>query len=379
MNEKRQVDLGGPVVGERELERIREVFESGWLLNGPEVDRFEDEFADFVGAQHAVGVVNCTAGMDIAVTALGLENGRIAVPGQAFVANGIALLQNNATPLFVDVDPETYNIDPAELEAVADRVDGVLLLHYAGLPTDMDRILEIAEQHDLAVIEDAAHALGSTYDGQSVGTFGDVTVFSFGPLKMITTAMGGMVTTADDEVTDRIEMLRSYGMDADSWDRDRNQQSWQYSIPELGHNFRLPDTAAAMGRAQLQRVDEFVHHRQQRAAEYTDRLQAVDGIQPPVDDTSRTHSYLYYVIRVDDAYPLTRDELALRLEDNDVEVSVHWDPPLHEHTFIKQFADNESLPVSELLADRLLTLPMHPNLQPEDVEYVASLIESYAE
>lgn len=379
MNEQRQVDLGGPVVGERELERIREVFESGWLLNGPEVDRFEDEFADFVGAQHAVGVVNCTAGMDMAVTALGLENGRIAVPGQAFVANGIALLQNNATPLFVDVDPETYNIDPTELEAVADRVDGVLLVHYGGLPADMDRILEIAEEHDLAVIEDAAHALGSTYDGQSVGTFGDVTVFSFGPLKMITTAMGGMVTTADDEVADRIEALRSYGMDTDSWNRDQNQQSWQYSIPELGHNFRLPDTAAAMGRAQLQRVDEFVDHRQQRAAEYTDRLQAVDGIQPPVDDPSRTHSYLYYVIRVDDAYPLTRDELALRLEDNDVEVSVHWDPPLHEHTFIKQFADDVSLPVSELLADRLLTLPMHPNIQPEDVEYVASLIESYAE
>jgi perosamine synthetase len=375
---ERSVELGEPVLGEEELDRIREVFETGWVLNGPVVAEFEQDFEEYLGAEHAVGVTNCTAGMDLAVKALGLSGSTVIAPGQSFIANGIAMLQNDVDPLFVDVDEETYNIDPAVVEAHAEEADGVFVLHYAGHAADMEPILEIAAEYDLTVIEDAAHSLGSMYKDQPVGTFGDATVFSFGPVKMLTTAMGGMVTTPHEDVAERIETLRSYGMDSDSWTRDEEQYSWRYAVPTLGHNFRLTDVAAAMGLAQLERLDTFIEHRRARAAEYTDHLEAIDGIHPPVEHTDCVHPYLYYVVRIGEEYPLSRNEIAVRLEEAGVEVSVHWDPALHEHEVIRQQIGDVTLPVSERLADELLTLPMHPKLSTEDVGYIASIIESHS-
>lgn len=375
---ERSVELGEPVLGEEELDRIREVFETGWVLNGPVVAEFEQEFGEYLGAEHAVGVTNCTAGMDLAVKALGLTGSTVIAPGQSFIANGIAMLQNDVDPLFVDVDEGTYNIDPAAVEANAEEADGVFVLHYAGHAADMEPILEIAAEYDLTVIEDAAHSLGSMYKDQPVGTFGDATVFSFGPVKMLTTAMGGMVTTPHEDVAERIETLRSYGMDSDSWTRDDEQYSWRYSVPSLGHNFRLTDVAAAMGLAQLDRLDTFIEHRRARAAEYTKSLDSIDGVYPPVENEGCVHPYLYYVVRIGEEYPLSRNKIAVRLEEAGVEVSVHWDPALHEHEVIRQQIGDVTLPVSERLADELLTLPMHPKLTTEDVEYIASIIESHS-
>jgi dTDP-4-amino-4,6-dideoxygalactose transaminase len=378
MLSERTVELGEPVVGEPELKRIREVFETGWILNGPTVKEFEESFREYVGAEHAVGVVNCTAGMDLAFKALGLSGGKAIIGGQSFVANGIAMYQNDVEPLFVDVDPETYNLDPEAVEDCAEEADAIFVLHYAGHAAEMDRILEIANEYDLAVIEDAAHSLGSEYRGHRVGSFGDATVFSFGPLKLLTTSMGGMLTTPHDSVAEEIETLRSYGMASDAWSRDDEQYSWQYSIPTLGHNFRLTDVAAAMGLEQLDRVPSFIDHRRARAAEYTERFEAIEGIHPPVERSDRLHSYLYYVIRVGEEYPLSRNELAVSLEEAGVEVSVHWDPALHEHQAVREQVGDVTLPVSERLADQLLTLPMHPKLTTEDVEYVADVVRNHA-
>lgn len=378
MPSERSIGLGEPVLGEPELERIREVFETGWILNGPTVEEFEDALREYVGAEHAVGATNCTAGMDLAFKALGLSGGKAIIGGQSFVANGIAMHQNNVEPVFVDVDPETYNLHPDAVEERAEEADAVFVLHYGGHAAEMDRILEIANERDLAVIEDAAHALGSEYRGRRVGTFGDATVFSFGPLKLLTTAMGGMVTTPHGDVAEKIEILRSYGMASDAWSRDDEQYSWRYSIPTLGHNFRLTDVAAAMGLEQLERVPGFIDHRRTRAAEYSEAFAAIDGIHPPVERDDRHHPYLYYVIRVGEEFPLSRNELAVRLEEAGVEVSVHWDPPLHEHRAIRETVGDVTLPVSERLADQLLTLPMHPKLTAEDVEYVADLVRNHA-
>jgi len=378
MTNDKSIDLGEPVLGDEELDRISDVFETGWILNGPETEAFESDVRDYVGAEHAVSVMNCTAGMDLAFKALDVQGGTAILPGQAFIANGIALLQNDVTPRFVDVKEETYNVDPEALKEHAPSADAVLVLHYAGHPAEMDAILDIAEDHDLQVIEDAAHSLGSSYRGRPVGTLGDVTVFSFGPLKMITTAMGGMVTTPHGDVADEFRTLRSYGMDQEAWERDQRQHSWQYSIPRLGHNYRLTDVAAAMGRAQLERIEEFIDHRRTRAAEYTERFSSVAGIHPPVERQDCRHTYLYYVIRVGESYPLTRNELAEQLEDRGAEISVHWDPPLHEHQVFRSLASDVSLPASERLADELLTLPMHPALSSSDIEYVADIIEEFA-
>ncbi|WP_247009116.1 DegT/DnrJ/EryC1/StrS family aminotransferase [Halorientalis litorea] len=376
-NELGQVELGTPVVGEDELDAIADVFETGWVLNGPTTREFEDEFAEYVGAEHAVSVVNCTAGMDMALNALDLpEDATVIVPGQAFIANGIAIGQNGFEPLFVDVDPETYNITA---DAIAERgaeADAVLLIHHGGYPCDMDAIMDVADEYDLRVVEDAAHALGSEYEGEKIGVHGDATVFSFGPLKMITTGMGGMVTTPHEDVADNVETLRSYGMDTDAWNREEDPKPWQYSIPQLGHNYRLSDVASGMGLAQLEKVEDFIAHRRQRAAEYTAAFDDVDGIEtPPVTD-NRRHTYLYYVVRVTDEYPLSRDELAHKLMDADVGISVHWDPALHHHQLFDEQGPTPTLPVSEQLADELLTLPMHPRLTKAEAEHVIELIDT---
>jgi len=371
------VDLGTPVVGDQELSAISDVFETGWVLNGPTVRDFEDEFATYVDAEHAVSVVNCTAGMHMALDAVGLpDDATVLLPGQSFIADGIAVRQNGFDPLFVDVDPETVNVTPEAVEAHAEEADALLLVHYGGYPCEMDAIMDIADRHDIAVIEDAAHALGAEYKGKRIGTHGDATVFSFGPLKMITTGMGGMVTTGRDDVADELRTLRSYGMDTDAWDRQENAKPWQYAIPRLGHNFRLSDVAAGMGLAQLERIEEFIDHRRSMAAHYEGGLEQVDGIHTsPIVENGR-HPYLYYVIQVGEEYPIHRDELAASLMDSDIGISVHWDPPLHEHKLFDRQFDTPDLPVSEALAERLLTLPMHPELRPEDVQRVTDVIAS---
>lgn len=379
MSEDRQIALGNPVLGHQELDRISDVFDSGWVLNGPETEAFEEDFSEYVGTEHAVSVVNCTAGMELAFKALGLDGKTVILPGLAFVANGIALLENDIQPLFVDVKPDTYNVDPAAVRERAEDADAVFLLHYAGHPAEMDEVLDIAEEHDLRVIEDAAHALGAGVDDRNVGSFGDATVFSFGPLKMITTAMGGMVATPHEEVANRIESLRSYGMDEDAWSREERQYSWRYSIPTLGHNFRLSDVAAAMGRAQLDRIDEFIESRRSLAAEYTGGFDRISGISPPVELPPATHTYLYYVIRVERGFPLSRNQLAETLEKRGVEVSVHWDPPLYKHEFLRDSVSEVDFPVTERLSQELLTLPMHPNLTTEDVEYVLDVVAEESE
>jgi len=369
------VELGTPIVGDDELYAIDEVFDTGWVLNGPTTREFEDEFAAYVGADHAVSVVNCTAGMHMALDAVGLpDDAKVILPGQGFIANGIAVRQNGFDPIFIDVDPVTSNITPEAIAERADEADAVLLVHYAGYPCEMDAILDIAADHDLAVIEDAAHALGSEYRGEKIGVHGDATVFSFGPLKMITTGMGGMVTTERGGVADEIETFRSYGMDTDAWSREQDPKPWQYSIPRIGHNFRLSDVAAGMGLAQLEKVERFIEHRRARAADYGHELADVAGVYTPSTSDDRRHAFLYYVIQVGEDYPLTRDELAADLMDCNVGISVHWDPPLHQHQLFREKYDTPSLPTSEALSDRLLTLPMHPSLTTEEVQHVTNII-----
>lgn len=379
MEEKKymkKIPLAKPLLGDDELKKIKEVFNSGWILNGPIVKEFEEKFKEYIGSKHAIAVSSCTAGMDLALKALNVKGGEVILPAFNFIAAGIAVLQNNARPVFVDVDEKTCNIDPEKVkEKINKKTRAILVCHYAGLPADMDAILEIAEDYNIPVVEDAAHALGSEYKGKKIGTLGDITVFSFGPTKMITTGMGGMITTDNDEINKKIRILRSYGMDKSAYERElsKSYKPWKYSIELLGHNFRMTDIAAAIGIVQLSKLDFFIEKRREYAKIYTKELKKISEIEPPIEPEGYKHVYLYYVIKVSNNL---RDELAKHLLKKGIGISVHWDPPLHLHKIMKKLGYKEGdFPISEKLSKKVLTLPNGPHLTIDDINYVINCIK----
>jgi dTDP-4-amino-4,6-dideoxygalactose transaminase len=378
---RRPIAFGEPFVDEEDKQSLLSIFESQWLINGPKVREFEEALSGYVGSRFACGVNSCTAGMHVAMAGTGVREGdEVIMPAFSFVANGIAVLQLNAIPRFVDVDPFTFNMDADQIESkISERTKAILVLHYAGLPADMNRILEVAERHDLAVVEDAAHALGSVCAGKKIGDFGDATVFSFGPLKMIVTAgMGGMVTTRDEGLDEKIRCLISYGMNKSAYDRQDGDRPWRYVVNELGHNFRMTDAAAAMGISQLKKIDWILAQRRRLAEVYNRGLNEVRGIEVPFTSPDFVHSYLYYVIKVDqDSYGMSRDKLALLLRGKGIGVSVHWDPPLHMHNLLRRFGYKRGdFPVAEELSNTVLSLPLHCNLTEDDVGFICSTIRS---
>lgn len=376
-----QIEFGMPFIDQEDLENLNFILREKWILNGPKVREFENEFSRYIGCKYAVAVSSCTAGMHLSLSALGVREGdEVIIPAFSFVANGLAVLQVAAIPRFVDVDPLTCNIDvSATKEAISERTKAILVLHYAGLPANLDQLLELSHKYNIPIIEDAAHALGAQYRGQKIGNFGDATVFSFGPLKMITTAgMGGMITTNRQDVYEKIKVLRSYGMNKSMWDRKQDQKPWKYEVSELGHNFRMTDICASMGLSQLRKLDSFLAKRRKLAELYSNELGGIDGIAVPSEPANLKHAYLYYVIKIDRGkYGMSRDSLALYLKENGVGTSVHWDPPLHRHILYKKFTNEKRFPNAEKLSKMVLSLPLHPKLDVEDVGLVISLIKRY--
>jgi dTDP-4-amino-4,6-dideoxygalactose transaminase len=376
-----QILLGMPLIDDEEISMVSEVLKSKWILNGPMVERFEDDFRNKLGVPYSAAVTCCTTGMHLAFSLLNIGEGdEVLLSGFNFIGGGLTVLQNNAYPVFVDIDPVTFNIDADQIEEkITTRTKAIFVLHYAGMAANMDKILELAEKHNLYVIEDAAHSLGSEYKGRKIGTLGDITVFSFGPMKAMTTAMGGMVVCKDEDNDKKVRVLRSYGMDSSVRQRIGTDKPWFYEVNELGHNFRMTDISAAIGIVQLKKLDSFISKRRELSFYLTKLLKDVPGIHPPVELPECKHSFLYYVIKVErEHFNKSRDELALYLRSKGVNVSVHWDPPLHLHPLFKKYNYNEGrLPISEAIAKQVLTLPMYPGLSREDIEKIAFLINEY--
>jgi len=376
-----QILLGRPLIDEEEVSMVREVLKSKWILNGPMVERFEKDFKDKLGVSNAAAVTCCTTGMHLAFSLLNIGEGdEVLLSGFNFIGAGLSILQNNAYPVFVDIDPVTYNIDPCQIEKrITPKTKAIFVLHYAGMSANMDPILELAEKHKLYVIEDAAHSLGSEYKGRKIGKLGDITVFSFGPMKAMTTAMGGMVVCKDKNNDKKVRVLRSYGMDSSVRQRISTDKPWYYEVNDLGHNFRMTDISAAIGVVQLKKLDSFISKRRELSFYLSELLEDILGICHPVELPGYKHSFLYYVIKVEEGqFSKSRDELALYLRSNGVSVSVHWDPPLHLQPLFSEYSYGEgSLPVSEAMARQVLTLPMYPGLSREEIERIAFLIREF--
>ena len=378
---------GRQTMTEEDIESVVEVLRSDWLTTGPKVREFEEAVADFAGTRYAVAFSSGTAALHGAAFAAGLEAGDEAITTpMTFCATANCVLYMGAKPVFADIVPDTLNIDTDKVaELITPRTKAILPVDFAGHPVDLDVILELADQHGLIVIEDAAHALGAEYQGKKVGGISHMTMFSLHPVKHITTGEGGIITTNDPYLAQRLKMFRTHGIDPD---RRLNQAdtdgSWFYEMTELGFNYRLTDIGSALGLSQLKRLPELVSRRREIAAEYSEQLKDVPGIVLPVENQDRFSSWHIYTIRLDTAkLNVGRREVFEALRAENIGVNVHY-IPVHLHPYYRDkfgYARGD-YPIAEDCYDRLITLPLFPDMSESDVDDVVKatkkVFENYA-
>jgi dTDP-4-amino-4,6-dideoxygalactose transaminase len=370
-----RVPLSDLVVDDELIDAVHDAVTSGWWSMGPRVAEFEQAFATFTGAKHALAVANGTAALHMALLAVGCGPGdEVVLPSLNFVAAANTILHTGATPVFCDVrGDEDLNLDPADLEAaIGPATKALLPLHYGGYACDMDAVSELAERHGLRVVEDAAHAPGGTYRGRSCGTLGDVGCFSFFSNKNLPIGEGGMLVTDDDGLADRLRLLRSHGMTTLTWDRHRGH-AHSYDVVEHGFNYRLDETRAAVGLVQLGRLPQENEARRRISAAYRAALDGRSGLSMPFGDTDlqETSSHHLAVVLLPEA--ASRMDVRTTLNEAGIQTSVHY-PPIHQFSHYAELGARRQLPRTDAVAERLLTLPLYGHMAGEDVERVGSAL-----
>jgi dTDP-4-amino-4,6-dideoxygalactose transaminase len=370
------------LIGDEEIEGVAEVLRSGWLTAGPRVNEFETQFGSYIGATHSVAVNSCTAALHLALAAIGLkENDEVIIPTMTFAATGEVVLYFKAVPVLVDSLPNSFHIDPEAIErAITPRTRAIIPVHYAGYPCDMDAIGEIAQKHGLRVIEDAAHALPSSYKGRPVGSIGDITCFSFYATKTLTTGEGGMVTTSDAALAERIRRLSLHGISKDAWKRYSAQGTWRYDILEAGYKYNFTDLQAAIGIAQLGKCDAMRNVRESIAARYDSALASLDAYETLSAPPYVGHAHHLYVLRVrPEKLRLSRDAVIDELKQRGVGTSVHF-IPLHLHSLYRDYLNYKSgqFPHAEAHFERAISLPIYPGMADADVDRVIEELDTLA-
>lgn len=365
--------LSRPSLGEAEIAGVAACLESQWITTGPLCKRFEEEFRSLTGARHAVSVCSATAGMHLALTALGIGPGdEVITPSLTFAStvNMIALL--GAKPVFADIRYDTLNLDPGDVAArITPRTKAIIPVHFAGAPADMAPLLDMADRCDLALIEDAAHAVGTRYRGTHAGGFGRIAVFSFHPLKNITTGEGGMITLSDDLLDKRLRLLRFHGIERDAWKRYGKAENPAYDIEEPGWKYNLTDIQAALGIAQLSRLEEFNRRRAELDALYREGLGEAEGIELPGDPPyPHTHARHLFVIKIS---KMERARFMEGLSEYNIGYGLHF-PACHLLKYVRERFGVVSLPETERAADRILSLPLFPGMANDDVAYVCGAV-----
>ncbi len=358
--------LNVPLLGEPELAAVGAVLETGFLTQGPRAREFESLVEDLVGTAYAFATSSATTGLHLALHASGVQPGdEVVVPDYSFPATANAVIQQGAVPVFVDIDPGTFNLDPALLEAsITERTAAIMPVHAFGLPADMAQINAVAARHGIPVIEDAACAFAATYQGVAAGALGTAGVFSFHPRKIITTGEGGMITTSDTGIAERIAVLRTHGA---------VRGETYMSFVDAGYNYRLSDINAAIGIAQMARLDHILERRRSLAASYAARLADIDGVTTPVVPTDRTHTFQSYVLTLDDEFD--RDAVIHDLKTRDIETtlgtySMHLQPYFRDRFGIR----DEDLPAATRAHRQALTVPLYPQMTDADVDSVVDAL-----
>ncbi len=367
-----------PDIGEEEVAAVLETLRSGWLTVGPRVQQFERDFAEAIGCAYAVAVSSCTAALHLGLNAIDLKPGdEVITSTLTFTATGATIVHAGAKPVLADCTPDTLNLDPNDVERkVTSHTRAIVPVHYAGHPASMDDILQIASQHRLTVVEDAAHALPASYRGRRVGTIGDVTAFSFYATKNLTTGEGGMLTTADAALADRLRTRRLHGMSRDAWRRYSADGSWRYDVAYPGFKYNMTDIAAAMGLVQLRRLPALHQRRRQLAALYDQLLSDIPELELPVTHADVEHAWHLYVVRLrPQRLRVQRDEVIELLKAEGVPTQVHF-IPLHLHSYYRDALGcrPEDFPVASAAAERILSLPFFTLMSDDDVRYVATTL-----
>jgi perosamine synthetase len=367
----RSVALARPSFDERELELVAEVLRSGWVTQGPKVVEFERAFAAWVGAKEGVAVSNATAALFLALHAQGIGPGdEVLVPSLSFIATANCVVHAGATPVFVDVEPKSCNVDPDCIErAIGPKTRALVAVDQLGMPADMERILAIARRHRLVVIEDAACAAGSRVGGKAIGAGKHATCFSFHPRKVLVTGEGGMITTDDADLAARLRLLRHQGMSVSDLERHRSQTVLIEEYPVVGYNFRLPDVLAALGLAQLEKLPELLALRRAAAAHYDEGLADLTMLARPAPPPGVDYNYQSYMVRLVGANLATRNKVMDDLARRGI-ASRRGLMAIHREACYRDARRADALEHTELATDQTLLLPMHAELTRDDLDYV---------
>ena len=362
---------------EKDIESVIEVLRSDWLTTGPKVGEFEKAFANAVGAREAVSVSNGTAALHASMNALEVGPGdEVIVPAMTFAASANCVLYQGGTPVFADVEPDTLLVDPNDVASkITPRTKAVISVDYAGQPCNYDELHSIVDDHGIALVADACHALGGSYKGQAVGTLAVLNVFSFHPVKHITTGEGGVITTDDPSLAERMRIFRNHGITTDHRQREK-QGSWFYEMAELGYNYRLSDIQCALGLSQLQRLTQFVERRQEIAAAYDDAFAEIKFVEPLTVSRDVSNAYHLYVIQLDiERLGADRGTIFRALRAENLGVNVHY-IPVHMHPYyMENLGTGPGMcPVAEAAYERIISLPMFSDMTDEDVRDVITAV-----
>jgi len=354
------IPIANPEFDDAEKEAVINVLDSGMVADGEIVRSFEDEFSDYCGTAHGIATANGTTALHAALEALGIGAGdTVLTTPFSFIATANAIRLAGAEPVFADIDPETYNLDPKAAEEIARKrdVDAIMTVHLYGLASDLDPLVDLADDLGIPLIEDAAQAHGAEYDGTRIGSFGDVACFSFYPTKNMTTGEGGMITTDRDDIAENVRQYINHG------------RTDSYEHTELGHNYRMTNIAAAIGREQLRKLPAYLDARRRNAAQLSEGLVGA-AVDTPTEPDSRKHVYHQYTVRTAD-----RDELKTHLADNDVGAGVYYPKCIHNQPAYDSV--DCRAPVAESAASTVLSLPVHPELSKSDVTHICEVIQTY--
>ena len=367
-----------PSIGEEEIAEVVDTLRSVWLTTGPKTHAFEQAFGAYTGASHSVALNSCTAGLHLALLASGVNEGdEVILPSLTFCATANVIVHRRATPVFAEIDEASYTLDPASFEQrITPRTKAVIPVHHGGQVCDMRRINEIAREHGITVIEDAAHAAGARLDDVPVGNLSAFTSFSFYATKNLTTGEGGMLTTNDAAVAERIRVLALHGISADAWKRYSKEGSWYYEVLEPGFKYNMTDIQASIGLHQLAKLDAFVAKREQLAIRYTTAFRDLPEVIPPIVRPGVRHAWHLYPIRVRTGrLRIDRAGFVAELANRGIGASVHF-IPVHLHPFYRDTfgCRRGDLPITERVYDEFVSLPLFPSMTDAETDRVIAAV-----
>lgn len=361
------IQYGRQSIDEDDIQAVVDVLRGDFLTTGPSVREFEKAVCEYTGAKYAVAIANGTAALHAACFAVGIKEGdEVITTPITFAASANCVLYCGGTPVFADINPITYNIDPEDIRRkITDKTKAIIPVHFTGQPCEMDEIHEIAKEYGLIVIEDAAHALGADYKGKKIGSMSDMTTFSFHPVKHITTGEGGMIMTNDEKLYERLILFRSHGITRNEELMIKNEGGWYYEQLDLGFNYRITDIQCALGISQLKKLDRFVEKRRELVGRYNEAFKDVEGIICPQQADGCNNSWHLYVIQVEN-----RKEVYDKLKEAGIYTNVHY-IPVYKHPYYQEHGyENVCCKKAEDLYAHMISLPLYPGMSENDQEYV---------